>query len=742
MIIRITKNIKAYSPSPVIFLCYAVYYKLSFINKSLTKPLRGANFMKNQSIKVKIVLIMVTVTFITTAVISVARVIELQNRARDNVADRLENNVAMSNIVYSEMMRYSWALLDAIHALPQVQSVVRGGSREAASAAMNGLFKVNIDVGGFFIYNNFLVFDSDFNTIASANPSPMTSARSSPYVGYLPMAERGITWASNVTISSVTGHAQIWITKPLMEGNRFLGMVAIPLNIQGLTYFLESVDYEVGSYYTVITDPIGVVAYSNHPDYIGKNLVDLGMAPSLVQLKKNTLFEYTSTVSGNRDLAYLIVEPDMDWMIISGIDHSSVMATRTEIILGILPFVLGLIASGLAMFFFVVLTLKPLGLLARTLNDIANGEGDLTARLQETGAKEIADVSRYFNQTLEKIRNLVQSIKTSAKTLSEIGSDLASSMDETASAKNQIVATIQNINSRIRNQGTSVSETHSIMEQLAASIGKLNTQVENQGNEISQASASVEEMVANIQSVRETLVHNSGNVSNLRESAEAGRGGLVEVAGDIKEIARESEGLMEINSVMENIASQTNLLSMNAAIEAAHAGEAGKGFAVVADEIRKLAESSSEQSKTIGTVLKKIKTSIDKITASTDKVLNKFEAIDSSVKTVADQEDNIRRAMEEQGQGSRQLLTGTANVNDITREVQDGTTEMRKGAQNVIRESESLEKSTQEITSGMNEMASEANHIDNTVNHVNEISSRNREAVAALIKDVSRFKVD
>ena len=698
--------------------------------------------MKNQSIKVKIVLIIITVTFITTAMVAAGRVFELQNRARENVADRLESNVEMSTIVYSQMMTYSWALLDAIYSLPQVQSVVRGGSREAASAAMNGLFKVNVDVGGFFIYNNFLVFDSDFSTIASANPSPMTSARNSPYVDYLPMAERGQSWASNVTISSVTGHAQIWITKPLMEANVFLGMVAIPLNIQGLTHFLESMDYHIGSYYAVIADPIGVVAYSNHPEYIGKNLVDLGMAPSLDQLSKNELFEYVSSVSGNRDFAFLTVEPDLNWMIISGIDHSSVVATKMEIFLGILPFILGLIASGLAMFIFVVRTLKPLGLLARALNDIANGEGDLTARLQETGAKEIADVSRFFNQTLEKIRNLVQNIKIGTKTISEIDTDLASSMNETAVAKNKIVANIQNISSRVMNQSTSVSETHSIMEQLAASIGKLNTQVETQSNEISQASASVEEMVANIQSVRDTLVNNTGNVSNLREAEEAGRSGLVEVSEDIKEIARESEGLMEINSVMENIASQTNLLSMNAAIEAAHAGEAGKGFAVVADEIRKLAESSSEQSKTIGTVLKKIKSSIDKITVSTDRVLNKFEAIDSSVKTVSDQEENIRRAMEEQGQGSRLLLTGTANVNDITRQVQTGTNEMHEGAQNVIRESESLEKSTQEITSGMREMASEANQIDHAVNHVNEISSKNREAVAALIKDVLRFKVE
>jgi methyl-accepting chemotaxis protein len=139
-----------------------------------------------------------------------------------------------------------------------------------------------------------------------------------------------------------------------------------------------------------------------------------------------------------------------------------------------------------------------------------------------------------------------------------------------------------------------------------------------------------------------------GSKTEANLQAEVWRNGLQDVAAGIQQIARESEGLLEINAVIENIASQTNLLSMNAAIEATHAGEAGKGFAVVADEIRKLAESSGEQSKTISSMLKKIKDSIDKITRSTDAVLNKFEAIDSGVKTVSDQEENIRNAMEEQ----------------------------------------------------------------------------------------------
>jgi methyl-accepting chemotaxis protein len=553
------------------------------------------------------------------------------------------------------------------------------------------------------------------------------------------IAGRGSTVFTDPYICANTGTLVVSIVKGINHQNRTIGMAGVDISMSTINDMAneKSIIDEVTNF---IVHPSGMYITNPNLDVIMK--VDF-FENNNFQSYRNQMLSQTSFYSGSDK--YIICSmtiPITGWTLVSFLPRDSIYkaGNRTSII-SIVMAVFGIMIFMLAFMPIVRKKIKPIKEMILKLKEIAEGEGDLTKTIETNSKNEVGDFAYFFNLTIKKIKTLVINIKGEAKILSDIGADLSSNMNETAAAINEITANIQSIKGRVLNQNASVSETHATMDQVAANINKLNGHVESQSTHISAASAAIEQMVANIQSVTDTLIKNSSNVKALREASDIGRSGLQDVASDIQEIAHESEGLLEINSVMENIASQTNLLSMNAAIEAAHAGESGKGFAVVAAEIRKLAESSSEQSKTIGNVLKKIKESIDKITKSTKNVLEKFEAIDSNVKTVSEQEDIIRCAMEEQGEGSKQLLEGVSNVNEITRQVKSGSNEMLEGAIEVIQESTNLEKATQEITSGMNEMAVGADEINVAVHHVNEISGKNREAIDTLIKEVSRFKV-
>jgi methyl-accepting chemotaxis protein len=536
-----------------------------------------------------------------------------------------------------------------------------------------------------------------------------------------------------------------------------VGLCGITIVIDAMQPIVEKTINENAEISTIaVYTQGGNIIGSYRPDRIGKNLKDADdgfyypytdeALAAVLSGSGGSFNVYSEELKSNIEAAIVsfpIGETGEEWAIMIGSEDAVILKDIDQLTLfTIIVSVIAVVIVAIIIFFVAVSITKPIGRVADTLKDISEGEGDLTRTVNISSKDEIGDLARYFNQTLEKIKALVVIIKKQSVALFDIGNELAANMTQTATAVNEITANIQSIKGRVINQSASVTETNVTMEQITANINKLNEHVRHQSSSVSNSSSAIEEMIANIHSVTQTLANNAESVRALHEASDVGHSGLQDVATDIQEIARESEGLLEINAVMENIASQTNLLSMNAAIEAAHAGEAGKGFAVVADEIRKLAESSGEQSKTISLVLKKIKDSIDKITRSTDNVLTRFEAIDMGVKTVSEQAENIRNAMEEQSVGSQQILETMGQLNEITRMVEGGSEEMLEGSKEVIEESKNLEVVTQEITNGMNEMAVGADQINVAINRVNTISGDNKENIDILVREVSRFKVE
>ncbi len=408
---------------------------------------------------------------------------------------------------------------------------------------------------------------------------------------------------------------------------------------------------------------------------------------------------------------------------------------------------LSLIATGIStmaiIFIFLISNrmVRPLKKVSNALKDISEGEGDLTARLVENGNDEVTEVSRYFNKTLEKLDSSMKLVLSSTSDMSEIGDTLLNNMTETASSINQISANIEGVKGQVLNQSAGVTETSATMEEIIRTIHQLNKSIENQATSVSQSSSSIEEMISNIASIAKMLGNGNKIVEELNAKTITAKEGTQIANNDVAKIGEKSEDLLEAASIIQNIAAQTNLLAMNAAIEAAHAGDTGKGFAVVADEIRKLAEEAGSQGKGIAVTIKETTDIIKTITqngAIAEQVLNE---VFSLVKQTLEQIEHIVQAMREQDRGSQEVLTALKEINSITGEVKDGSDEMLKGGEQVADEMRKLDELTRIITDSMNEMASGATQINNAVQEVNELSHQNKESINNLAKEVNKFKV-
>jgi len=532
----------------------------------------------------------------------------------------------------------------------------------------------------------------------------------------------------------------VWASSYKAEFKSILQVQDFKENLQGL---------KIGSTgYAYVLGQDGVLLI--HPNLAGQNVLEMTDAggrfifKEILSIKDGKItysWRNPEEAKPREKFAYFAYLPELDWTI--------AISSYTEEYFGSLATIRLLIVIGVAVItsFIMLIVLLLSRSIATTIKGMNTAftrlaQGDLTYRTGLGSRDELGDMAAAFNQTAENLRKLVISIKQQANSMSDIGLDLSSNMNETATSINQISANIQSVKNQTTSQSSIVGETKSGMDRIAQNITKLDSHIEHQGESVTESSSAIEEMLANIAAVTQTLVKSAENVNELAAASEEGRSDLTTVSTSIREVAKESEGLLEISEVIQNIASQTNLLSMNAAIEAAHAGDSGKGFAVVADEIRKLAESSGDQAKTVSTSLTKIKEAMDKITEATDAVLLKFEDIDSRIRTVSERESGMRNSMDEQGLASKEILSAIGRLNDITIQVKSGSDEMLAGSREVMQKSGNLGRITEEVSGSINEMASGAQEISVAVNTVNDISQHNRESIDALLVEVDMFRVE
>ncbi|HUX38455.1 MAG TPA: methyl-accepting chemotaxis protein [Rectinemataceae bacterium] len=386
---------------------------------------------------------------------------------------------------------------------------------------------------------------------------------------------------------------------------------------------------------------------------------------------------------------------------------------------------------------------RPLSALGKTASAVAAGDlADATDRRILARNDEIGGLSKTIEAMRVQLSEHIRRIETDSRNLSGVGSELGEATEKTVQSVDGIVKAVDSARERVLYQSSSVTETSATIDTIIGNIGRLNDQIENQSASVTQSSASIEEMVANIQSVTRTIEQMSNYFSKLQVASEDGRNKLRAMVEMTKSVAEQSEKLYEANGAITAISSQTNLLAMNAAIEAAHAGESGLGFAVVADEIRSLAVNSAKRSKEIASDIKAIKGLIDSVSVSSSAADSAFSIVMQHLETVGRFEREIRQAMDEQSEGSKQVLEAIGEINASTVNVRNGANEIMEGSRSIGGEMRNLATASEELRDGMGNIESAVSSIDEAGTRVKEIGKRNEETVRDLAAIVSRFKLD
>ncbi|EGC78642.1 methyl-accepting chemotaxis protein [Treponema denticola] len=519
----------------------------------------------------------------------------------------------------------------------------------------------------------------------------------------------------------------------------FLGCIGLDLNLTDLASRISSIRIGKTGYCMLMQNDGLILADPKHTDYNLKTLkeTDIPAFNEIDKMKEGSAF---IMLDGKTWKVSVFSLPEVNWKVALLIEQDEILSLfytllKNMILIGLFMFVLYFTLA----FIFAGALKRYFKRLEIVFGKIASG--DLTDRLAVKKNNEVGRIMMNLNTAIENNHTMICLLKDEADKMNSIGSQLSSSMEETAAAIKQIGENVKGVKEKAMSQAAGVTETVATVEQINGRLSRLVSSIEMQTESINESSVVITRMAENTVKIAKTLDQNNELIKTVYGQTKVGKDGARTANEIVKQIAEKSASLLEASQIIQNIASQTNLLAMNAAIEAAHAGESGKGFAVVADEIRKLAEGSNLQGKQIAAVIKETTEIIHNITEAGSRAEKTFIDVYNLVSQISEKEDSILEVMREQEENGKHVLDAIKRINDVTSEIDSASAEMLEGGNQIGQEMQKLAEITLETTDSMNEIASGADQITIAVKEVSDITQKNKASIENLSKEVSKFKV-
>jgi methyl-accepting chemotaxis protein len=375
------------------------------------------------------------------------------------------------------------------------------------------------------------------------------------------------------------------------------------------------------------------------------------------------------------------------------------------------------------------------------MENLSSEQKDLTKRISICSVDELGTIAGMVNDFCKHLGGGIRGIKDGQKELSGVGTRLEINASGMADSLTRISVAAEQVLAKTKGQKESTTNSSLAIQKITDHIKALEESIYTQTSSMTQASASVEEMIGNISSIGMVTEKMAAQFKTVGEASSEGSRVQKRSGDRILEIVQQSNALQEANKIIATIAAATNLLAMNAAIEAAHAGEAGRGFSVVADEIRKLAINSSGESRKIGIELKQIIQTIDHIVEDSEASMSAFSQVSDRISETEKLVLQVNNAIHEQETGAGQVMEALRVMHNVTSQVNDGSHEISQNNEAMIREIDTLQNSAGEILTNMEEVSGGMRNINSSAQEVSHLAADTHNFIEKISAIADGFEV-